>query len=184
MHSGKEIDDTTKKPEIINFYNSTKGGVDTFDQLVHTYTVARKTRRWPLRFFYGILDQAGINSMILYLNAKQPACNRKHVRRNYLKTLGLALATPYMNRRLQQTISGELKSGIENVLQGNKRKREEEVEVPAGPPPKVRKQGRCALCPRTRDKKVKTMCSKCTKPVCPEHKIEVCVMCLNRTNIL
>ena len=29
MHSGKNFNET--KPEIINFYNSTKGGVDTFD---------------------------------------------------------------------------------------------------------------------------------------------------------
>ena len=31
------------KPEIIEFYNSTKGGVDTFDQMCATTSCSRKT---------------------------------------------------------------------------------------------------------------------------------------------
>ena len=38
MHSTKTINKETRKPEIIDFYNSTKGGVDTFDQLAHFCT--------------------------------------------------------------------------------------------------------------------------------------------------
>lgn len=37
------------------FYKDTKGGVDTFDQLCHSKTLARKNRRWPLRVFVGCL---------------------------------------------------------------------------------------------------------------------------------
>lgn len=51
MHSGSEVNQVTKKPDIIDFYNSTKGGVDTFDKMVHNYSTSRGTRRWPLRFF-------------------------------------------------------------------------------------------------------------------------------------
>lgn len=43
--------DASGKPEIINFYNRTKGGVDTFDRMITLYTVSRKTSRWPMRFF-------------------------------------------------------------------------------------------------------------------------------------
>ena len=51
MHSTKTInEERKKKPEIIDFYNSTKGGVDTFDQKAHFYTISRKPQRWPLRF--------------------------------------------------------------------------------------------------------------------------------------
>lgn len=53
------------KPEIISFYNKTKAGVDTFDQMCGNYTTARATKRWPMRIFYGMLDQSGVNSNIL-----------------------------------------------------------------------------------------------------------------------
>jgi len=40
-----------KKPEIICFYNQTKGGVDMVDQMSSNYSAARKTNRWPLFSF-------------------------------------------------------------------------------------------------------------------------------------
>lgn len=40
-----------KKPEIITFYNITKGGVDTCDQLCSNYNVGRRTKKWPLAIF-------------------------------------------------------------------------------------------------------------------------------------
>ncbi|KOC70128.1 hypothetical protein WH47_08389 [Habropoda laboriosa] len=39
-----------------NFYNENKGGVDTLDQHCHSKTVSRKTKRWPLKVFYGMLE--------------------------------------------------------------------------------------------------------------------------------
>lgn len=54
------------KPVIILHYNRTKRGTDTFDQLCHAFTTSRGTRRWPMRYFLGILDQARINSRILH----------------------------------------------------------------------------------------------------------------------
>jgi hypothetical protein len=49
---GRTVSAETKKPEFVQFYNSTKGGVDTFDQMCHSFTCSRKTRHWPLRIFY------------------------------------------------------------------------------------------------------------------------------------
>lgn len=60
------IKNNTKKPERIDFYNSTKSGVDTFNVMVHAYSASRCTRRWPLRMLYGIFDQADINALMLY----------------------------------------------------------------------------------------------------------------------
>lgn len=57
MHMQPDINKHTEKPEILMFYNETKGGVDTFDQLCHSTTVARKTRRWPLRIFHGMFQE-------------------------------------------------------------------------------------------------------------------------------
>ncbi|XP_033229746.1 piggyBac transposable element-derived protein 4-like [Belonocnema kinseyi] len=65
LHKNRRIDENTRKPEIIDLYDHTKGETDTFDQMIHAYTTARATLRWPLRLFYGMLNQAGINSLML-----------------------------------------------------------------------------------------------------------------------
>jgi hypothetical protein len=39
MHNDISVDTETKKPELIHVYNSTKGGVDTVDQLCGNYCV-------------------------------------------------------------------------------------------------------------------------------------------------
>lgn len=45
QHMGEDVSDDEKhKPEIVLFYNSTKGGVDTVDQMARNYTVKRVTR--------------------------------------------------------------------------------------------------------------------------------------------
>ena len=52
MHSTVDIDDDQKsKPETVNFYNSTKLGVDVVDQMARKYTVNAASRRWPVQFF-------------------------------------------------------------------------------------------------------------------------------------
>lgn len=51
MHHDDRIDEATgdaKKPEIITFYNSTKGGVDVVDMMMDKYSVSRNSRRLPL----------------------------------------------------------------------------------------------------------------------------------------
>lgn len=169
MHAGDTIDENGK-PEIINFYNSTKGGVDTFDQMVHTYSVTRKTRRWPLRFFYGMMDQAGINSNIIFQIVKRD--RQKSVRRKYLFDLGLQLAKPHMERRLKKPIPRNLKESIKRMLNMDS----EDIVTP--PPAKLQKQTRCTLCPRTNDRKTKTACAKCFKAVCNIHRAEICTQCL------
>jgi len=57
-----------KKPEIILFYNDTKAGVDTVDQMCRTFTIKTATRRWPTVIFFNLLDIAGriiVHSSIL-----------------------------------------------------------------------------------------------------------------------
>ena len=50
MHSdkGTELPAPEKKSEVITYYNATKGGVDTMDQMVRWFISKRKTRRWPM----------------------------------------------------------------------------------------------------------------------------------------
>ncbi|KAK0064740.1 piggyBac transposable element-derived protein 4 [Biomphalaria pfeifferi] len=65
MHRRGDTTETVRLPDMVQFYNETKCGVDTFDQLCHRYSVSRRTRRWPLTVFYGLLNAVGVNSMIL-----------------------------------------------------------------------------------------------------------------------
>ncbi|KAJ8929664.1 hypothetical protein NQ314_017624 [Rhamnusium bicolor] len=44
IYDDDAINNTTKKPEIIEWYNSTKFGVDVVDQYCARYNVARNTR--------------------------------------------------------------------------------------------------------------------------------------------
>ena len=61
MHHDEAIDtENKKKPEIIIFYNSTKGAVDTVDKMTKNYTVKRKCKRWPLVIEFNNIDIAGI----------------------------------------------------------------------------------------------------------------------------
>ncbi|XP_060880495.1 piggyBac transposable element-derived protein 4-like [Metopolophium dirhodum] len=61
MNNDTSVNSETKKPEVILFYNSTKGGVDTVDQMCGNYSVSRRTRRWPLSIFFQLLNIAEVD---------------------------------------------------------------------------------------------------------------------------
>ena len=61
-HRSNSVDSDSRKPDIILFYNKTKGPVDTFDQLSHSYSIQRKAKRWSLACFYNLLNLANINA--------------------------------------------------------------------------------------------------------------------------
>jgi len=47
-------------------YNSTKGAVDTVDEMCWRYNTGRSCKRWPLAIFLHMLNISGINSQIIY----------------------------------------------------------------------------------------------------------------------
>lgn len=51
MHYMPDEDQSVKLPEVLGFYNKTKGGVDVFDQLCKDYSVSRRTRWWTVAVF-------------------------------------------------------------------------------------------------------------------------------------
>lgn len=65
MHYSLTIDPQTQKPEMITFYNSTKGGVDTLDQKCAIYSTSRRTQRWPMAVFYRMLDVSAANAYFI-----------------------------------------------------------------------------------------------------------------------
>ncbi|XP_039311769.1 uncharacterized protein LOC105198192 isoform X3 [Solenopsis invicta] len=113
LHTSGTIDEKSGKPEIVLFYNKTKGGTDVFNQLVHEYSTCRRTERWPMRYFYGILDQAGINCFILYTFNLQ---NNKKNRYTFMEELSLSLIRPHLAVRLTSTLRLNTRLFIESIL--------------------------------------------------------------------
>ena len=70
-------------------YNASKGGVDTSDQMLRTYTCKRKTRRWPIAIFSNMLDISALNAYIIWTLINPDWNARKtHKRRLFLEELG------------------------------------------------------------------------------------------------
>lgn len=91
MHQDKKIDEATgedKKPEITTFYNSTKGGVDVVDMMMHKYSISRNSRRWPLTVFFALLNIFFVNSYVLYVHNPQ----NKLTRCKFIKKVSLVLS--------------------------------------------------------------------------------------------
>lgn len=172
LHNDNAIDPESgdqKKPEIITFYNSTKGGVDTADHMCATYSVSRNVKRWPMVIFFTMLNVGGINSQVLYLGNQLEAQRR----RGFLKTLSHQLVLGELNRRSMK------RTGIPNSLQMRlKRYRpvEDDRESSPLPPPKRR---RCTTCStETGMRRLSNYeCKKCHDAICLAHANMICGRC-------
>ena len=67
MHHNDAVNPESGKPEIIEYYNGTKGGVDSLDQLVHTYMCKRQSKRWPMTLFFNMLDVGAVAALIVWM---------------------------------------------------------------------------------------------------------------------
>lgn len=156
---------------MIDFYNQTKCGTDVFDQLCGNYTCARACYRWPMRLFFGMLDQAGVNSCILY-NCRPSGETQS--RREFLKDLVFALIQPHLEEREQTPgLQRNLLSNIRDILSadviGNN-----SVAFDTG---KMNKRKRCHYSPYETHRKTFYCCTKCNKATCDEHRTTICKEC-------
>lgn len=67
MHHNQNDDPDTGKPEIIEFYNHTKGGVEGLDFKCANYSSNRRTKKLPMAVvLYTIVDVAsGVNALVI-----------------------------------------------------------------------------------------------------------------------
>ena len=157
MHSQPDIAHSSekKKPEIILYYNSTKGGVDTMDQMLRCYSVKRMTRRWPMVIFYNMIDVSAMNGYIIWMTLNPTSFVKKaSKRRQFLITLGKELAG------LQEENQAEIT-----------------VVTDSEEPP--RKKLQCYMCESKKDRKTKTVCKKCKRNICGEHSRVFCYRCVS-----
>lgn len=109
---------TEEKSDIVLYYNKNKGGMDTFDKLCHSYSVRKRSKRWPMRYFQGILDKAIVNARILrYCKARQNNENVKTSAFHCLKKLSLHLMKPHLEKRCSTfKLRRDIKTGIAAIL--------------------------------------------------------------------
>ncbi|XP_018407155.1 PREDICTED: uncharacterized protein LOC108783160 [Cyphomyrmex costatus] len=119
------------KPEIILHYNDTKGGTDSFDQLCHTYTVSRRTLRWSMRIFFGMLDQAAVNARIM-LNCTQLKEGQKPAKAfQCLESLFKHLLFPYLTQRYtNRSLRKPIILGIQEILKIDRLSEPEQTQRP------------------------------------------------------
>lgn len=177
MHHDNKVDTGTGKPNIVLDYNKTKGAVDTIDEMCHKYSVKRGKRLWPLCVFYGMIDAAAINVLILW-KKKNPNwnANKKYKRRLFLEELGTLLTSYLLDFRSKT--SSTLHKDIQNALAllGYPRI-ETELETFITDAARSKRK-RCSLCDYSSDRKVSNTCYKCSEPVCKQHGVTR-VFCIN-----
>ena len=96
-------------------YNRTKGGVDTIDQMCGNFSVSRRSTRWPMTLFFGLLNLAGINALVLYNLSNRDSPHK--YRRVFLKSLALSLVKDHLNDRMKQNLPPSLKNIISRHVQ-------------------------------------------------------------------
>ncbi len=182
--------DVTKKPAVVLYYNHTKSGTDVFDKFCVTYTTSQKTNRWLLQFFCGMLDAAGINSIItLTLNMRESEETPK-LRRKFLLELGHQLIEPHLKQRYNNPNARRgLKETILVILEID-----EEPPTPstssASPSTSSSSKAssqenlsaRCYICLEQKRQRYKiSTCDLCNRLFCMQHQAKRCEHCARIT---
>lgn len=172
MHMTGDIEATqAAKPEIIKYYNKTKGGVDVMDKMVGEYTVKRKTLRWPLAFFYNMVDVAALASYIIY-REHNPQFKTKDQRRFFLKDLSNELCKPEVENRstCQKIVRNPFLRGAMEMVLGRQIGIVPKAAV-AGSREVHLVVGSCYFCRdlKRKQRKTRKSCVVCGRPICDEH---------------
>lgn len=88
------------KPEIPHYYNTHKGGVDIFDQLCAKYSCSRKTRRWSVCFFIGMVSMTVVNAYVIHKEQRKQASLKPKETRLFLREMAKGLVKPWAFFRL------------------------------------------------------------------------------------
>lgn len=182
MHTKAEVEESiTAKPEIIKFYNATKGGVDNMDKLLSEYSVQRRTKRWPLALFYNMLNISALAAYIIYHEHNNTATSTNR-RRKFLQELSLHLCMPLIERRVENpNVMGNpsTRMAIELVLGKEPSPKKENANPERDLTGRLPQVGICHLCKTEGNQRRKTRktCKCCLKPVCKQHCKDVCNDC-------
>ena len=159
------------------YYNSAKGGVDSFDRMCAEDSVSRKTCRWPVCTFYGLVNITMNNSWIIHKHRRRQNNENKFV---FFHDLAMALCKPHVQVRLDhhRYFSQDLKYLIKITFGLEPQDRQDIV-----PGQEFSDTARrCAFCPKGKDRKdskYKAICKDCRRTHCRQHSITLCLECAN-----
>ncbi|XP_050982426.1 uncharacterized protein wu:fj13e08 isoform X1 [Labeo rohita] len=183
MHTSKALNETSakNKPEVIRYYNRTKGGVSNVKQMAEKYTCKRQTKRWPMLLWYNMLDIAIVNSHSIFI-AQHPSFmgGGHNTQRLFIKELVKELVLPQIHRRREEShglsmniLEAMDRCGMPTSLSAVSSELQEQSCQN-----RIRK--RCYYCPSGRDRKVSKFCSECSRPVCKDHShmVVICYQCM------
>ena len=168
-------DEEAGKEEINVLYNHEKGGVDSHDQMHALYATARKTNRWLMRVFYGMIDSSALNAYLIFTHIVLAfGGNRPDKHSKFLKELAISLIVPHAKRRL---VAPQTTNIVRQIIRscGILPVQAQVVQSMNNPSASARK--RCFLCPRSKAKKYRFTCDRCNKSICEEHSKMVCNLC-------
>ena len=172
MHTNRAIGESSK-PLMIEDYNHSKGGVDTFDQMCSQYSCSRKTKRWPLCVFYGMINAAVINAYIIHCEKN---IANKLERKVFMQSLALELAKPWAVLRMAvTTLPRQVKDQICQVYGLPSYAAQRALNAAADMREPI---VRCVECGSKKDKKTRYRCVACNRAVCPSHFYTVCGNCV------
>ena len=154
---GHQENQSSGKPDIVTFYNSTKAGVDNLDKVNRTYSSKRKCRRWPYSVFFSLADNICYAALLLWNSEGNSDTHYK-----FKRDLAYGLCIPLIRRRaticnLRKSVKDAIgRLGIQSV-------------TPLTPSVNERSQGRCYSCPRGPDRKQRKKCCACQRFICAAH---------------
>lgn len=171
-HDQPDINSDSKKPEVIHFYNSTKGAVDTVDQMCTIMSCSRKTNRWPLCVFYNILNLCMVNMYVVYVSNIIKLRQKPLKRRDFVQQLVDELCEPWLHERFNTvTLRRDIRGIIKSILKI-------QDNVPSTSQPRPNKRKICAFCPYQKHRMTKFACHHCGKAICGEHTVQICNECV------
>jgi hypothetical protein len=158
-------------PEIVDYYNATKSGVDMMDRNVRYYSVKRKCFRWPYSFVCNLID-IGLNNASILSN-KLDKSEKGTYKYDFMLDVGYSLVDDHIKERLcSRSLNKRILSAM-NLLGYSKT-----CAAAADATTDVIRRGRCVECPRLHDQKTTMKCSLCAQFICSKHSCKV-VLCTN-----
>ena len=134
------------------------------------YTVQWTARRWTMAMFYGMINIAAANVLVIYVHNMWKDQPEKKIGRKYiLLTIAHDMVTPSVTRRYRLSslprnikttivVCGFVSDSVENTMQDP-----EDYKVIS------RKRGRYHVCSSSRDVKTQFVCKGCRHYVCKDH---------------
>jgi len=157
--------------------------VDMLYQKCARYTVQRATRRWTMAMFYGMINIAAVNALVIYANnMRKDQPDNKIKRKYFMLRITHDLVIPFVTQRFKlSTLPRNIKTAIVTCgffsdSEQNTMQDPEDYEAIS------RKQRHCHVCSRSREVKTQFVCKGCGHYVCKDHMIMIviCDICKNK----